>query len=202
MVKAKKIMVPLLAAVLTAGLSAGGTIAYFSYRNAVANRLSVGTNTIEISEDFTPPKVMNAGENTYKKTVKVKNTGTVPCFVRIYTAFSDSAVTEKSELSPDGTNFYPAAEYDKHLSDGWIYISEDENALLGGYYYWTGELPVKKETDPLFKMVKTTFPTAESVQDYEIIVYAESVQVLDKDGNKFAGADPWKQAWQEFLERK
>lgn len=59
-----------------------------------------------------------------------------------------------------------------------------------------------KTTDALFKKVKTTFQTAADVQDYEIIVYAESVQTADKDGAEFTGSDPWKQAWTEFLSRK
>ena len=50
--------------------------------------------------------------------------------------------------------------------------------------------------------MKTTFAKAEDVQDYEIIVYAECVQTLDKDGAEFTGGTPWKSAWKEFLERK
>lgn len=41
---------------------------------------------------------MQQGENIYKKRVAVKNTGTVPCYVRVYAGFSDSAVEDVSQL--------------------------------------------------------------------------------------------------------
>ena len=180
----------------------GGTVALFRAKSALNNQLSVGYNTITITEDFTPPKEMTAGENTYKKNVKVKNTGTVPCYVRVYAAFSDSSVADVSELSPDGSSFFSAGSYAEHLPEHWTYIEESDDAELGGYYYYTEPVAAGKTTDALFKKVKTTFQTAEDVQDYEIIVYAESVQTADKDGAEFTGSDPWKQAWTEFLSRK
>lgn len=180
----------------------GGTAALFRAKSIINNQLSVGYNTITIKEDFTPPKEMNTGENTYKKNVEVKNTGTVPCYVRVYVAFSDSNVAGVSELSPDGSSFFSAESYADHLPEHWTYIEEPDDAELGGYYYYTEPVAAGKTTDALFEKVKTTFQTAADVQDYEIIVYAESVQTADKDGAEFTGSDPWKQAWTEFLSRK
>lgn len=134
--------------------------------------------------------------------MEVKNTGTVPCYVRVYVAFSDSSVADVSELSPDGSSFFSAESYADHLPEHWTYIEEPDDAELGGYYYYTEPVAAGKTTDALFKKVKTTFQTAADVQDYEIIVYAESVQTADKDGAEFTGSDPWKQAWTEFLSRK
>ncbi len=187
---------------LVMALSAGGTFAYFSYARSLQNRISVGTNTITIHEDYTPPKKMEAGENIYKKDVKIKNTGTIPCFVRVYAAFSDSSVMEKSAFSADGINFVSAASYADHLPDGWVYISDAEDADLGGYYYYTEPLPAGKGTPSLFKKVKTTFTDANAVLDYEIIIYAESVQILDKEGQEFSGSSLFEDAWKEFLEQK
>ena len=200
--RSKKIFTAVAAALLTMALSAGGTFAYFRYLKSINNRVSVGTNTITINEDYSPPKKLEAGENVYTKDVKVKNTGTIPCYVRVYAAFSDSTVMDKSELSADGSTFFPAGTYYENLPDGWEYVADAEDAELGGYYYYTNPVQAGKETPSLFKKVKTTFADANEVQNYEIIVYAESVQILDKDGQEFTGAMPWKSAWTEFLERK
>ena len=146
---------------------------------------------------------MQQGENIYKKRVAVKNTGTVPCYVRVYAGFSDSAVEDVSQLyNPNG--WFDAASYQDNLPDGWAFVTPADDAVVGdgGYYYYTKPLQPGKSTEPLFEKVKTTFAKAEDVQDYEIIVYAECVQTLDKVGAEFTGSTPWKSAWKEFLERR
>ncbi len=200
--KSKKMVLPVCGLLLIMALSAGGTFAYFTHVKSALNRISIGTNTITIQEDYVPPKKMEAGENIYKKDVRIKNTGTIPCFVRVYAAFSDSAIMQQSEFSADGSTFVPADSYQDHLPNDWTYISEAENAKLGGYYYYTRALLAGTKTPSLFKKVKTTFPDADSVQDYELVVYAESVQVLDQDGQEFAGSSSFVDAWEEFLEQK
>lgn len=199
---AKTIIAPVIA-ILIAGLGIGSTAAYFRYLQTTKNALSVGENTIKITEDFVPPKEMAVGENVYKKNVAIKNTGTVPCYVRVYAGFSDSAVEDVSQLY-NSTEYVDAGSYKENLPDGWAYIEEADDPIVGdgGYYYYTEVLAPGKTTEPLFTKVKTTFATADDVQDYEIIVYAESVQTLDKDGAEFTGNTPWKSAWREFLERR
>lgn len=199
---AKTIIAPVIA-ILIAGLGIGSTAAYFRYLQTTKNALSVGENTIKITEDFVPPKEMTVGENVYKKNVAIKNTGTVPCYVRVYAGFSDSAVEDVSQLY-NGTEYVDAGSYKENLPDGWAYVEEADDQIVGdgGYYYYTEILAPGKTTEPLFTKVKTTFATADDVQDYEIIVYAESVQTLDKDGAEFTGNTPWKSAWREFLERR
>lgn len=65
-----------------------------------------------------PPKEMQQGENIYKKRVAVKNTGTVPCYVRVYAGFSDSAVEDVSQLY-NRNGWFDAASYQDSLPDGW-----------------------------------------------------------------------------------
>ena len=198
----KGILIPA-AIVLIASAGAGSTAAYFRHIQTVKNVLSVGESTIEITEDYAPPKEMQQGENIYKKRVAVKNTGTVPCYVRVYVGFSDSAVEDVSQLyNPNG--WFDTASYQDNLPDGWAFVTPADDTVVGdgGYYYYTKPLQPGKSTEPLFEKVNTTFAKAEDVQDYEIIVYAECVQTLDKDGAEFTGSTPWKSAWKEFLERK
>lgn len=183
-------------------LSVGTTAAYFTYWQRINNQMTVGESTIEIEEDYKPPKELETGENVFKKTVQVKNTGGVPCFVRVYADFSDSTVKELASLTADGNEWFPASEYEKHLPDGWKYIDETDDPLLGGYFYWMEPLEPHNSTDPLFEKVKITFENSDQITDFDIIVYGECVQTLDMEGEEFSGSDAWEQAWTEFLERR
>ena len=156
----KKVLIPA-AIVLIASAGAGSTAAYFRHAQTIKNVLSVGESTIEITEDYAPPKEMQQGENIYKKKVTVKNTGTVPCYVRVYAGFSDSAVEDVSQLyNPNG--WFDAASYQDNLPDGWAFVTPTDDAVVGdgGYYYYTEPLQPGKSTEPLFEKVKTTFAKA------------------------------------------
>lgn len=182
--------------------AAATTMAYYTYLKMSNNTFSVGENKIEITEEYAPPKEMEEGDNIYKKKVQIENTGTVPCYVRVFAEFSDSTVRDASFLSPNGSDYYPAVQYKDHLPEEWVYIADEENELLGGYYYYTKPLGKRAVTVSLFRTVKTHFGTADEIKDYEIIVYAESVQVLDKNGADFTGDAPYVSAWTEFMERR
>lgn len=200
MIKLKKMAIS--AMLCIAVVSAGTTAAYFLHNRNTGSGLTIGQNSIEINEDFLPGKKMTAGDNVYQDNVSVKNTGNIPCYIRIYAEFSDSTVEARSSLSVNGSDFISAKEYKDHLPDGWTYISSDEDDVLGGYYYWTSPVEPGAKTGELFKEVKTTFETADDVKNYEIILYGESVQIKDKEGAEFTGDDAWRQAWAEFLERR
>ena len=202
MTKIKKtFLIPVITAV-TAGIVAtainlpSSTFAYLTDGESTTNKLTVGENVIEITEKFTPPEELVTGANTFDKEVKVTNTGDVSCFTRVFLELSDNDVRGESKLSPDGTNFYTVEEFKDHLPTGWVY---EDSALLGPYYYYTSAIAPGEETPYLIKKVQTTFASAEDIEPYDIYVYAESVQVLDKDGQNFTGADVWKQAWTEYL---
>ncbi len=179
----------------------GFTSAYFIYGRDLGNNFGIGENVMQIAEDYQPPKELGMGENIFKKRVQVKNTGSIPCFVRVFVEFSSSEIRDISQISPDGRSYFPAASYHLNLPEGWVYIDEDDE-LLGHYYYWTRALKAGDMTPPLFESVKTVIEKASQITDYEIIVYAESVQTLDKDGNEFESGNAWEEAWREFLERR
>ncbi len=196
--KKKAGIIALMAAIF---LLSGVTAAYLSYENDVDNSFIVGTNTIEISEDYEPPGELTVGDNIFKKRVAVENTGNIPCFVRVFADFSDPAIRDISYISPDGVEWYAADEYKYHLPQGWEYVEEDDE-LMGSYYYYTHILAPGEKTPLLFDSIKTVIEDAGQIKDYEIIVYAESVQTLDKDGQEFAGSRAWEDAWREFLNRR
>ena len=208
------------AALLAAGvLSVAGTYAYFTHRDTERNAFTIGDNTSNVHEEFEPPEELTPGVNTYQKAVKVQNSGETDSFVRVMVEFSDNAVRDVSGFSADGTTWYSASpeapeielapedsdsgivqeSYLSHLPENWIYIGENDDPLLGGFYYYTEKVPAGSETSTLTNSVKTYFKSESDIKDYEIYVYAESVQTRDIAGDEI---NSWQDAWQEFLERR
>lgn len=183
------------------------SIAYLSDTGSAVNTLSIGENSITITEDYTPPSAMQQGDNKFAKEVSITNLGDVPCYVRVFADFSDSKVKDISFLSAKTVaesatgDWIKAAEYKDHLPSGWVFVPTTD-ATLGGFYYYTEPLAPGAVTPHLFRAVNAHFDTEDLVTDFEIVVSAESVQTLDKNGNAFSGADAWKQAWTEFLTRR
>ena len=185
-------------ALLTAGALAAGaasygvTSAYFAGSEGTTNTFYVANNTITVHEDFPTPDPMGEGENLYKKDVKIKNTGKVECFVRVFVDFSDDDVRTRSQLSPNGTDYYSFDDFKTHLPNNWVYGGDN-------YFYYTQALPAGATTPSLFKNVKTTFESADAVEDYDLIVYAESIQTHKRDGSPITGSDAYRTAWTEYL---
>lgn len=172
-------------------LAVGTASAYLVSARFAENKLGIGSNEIQVQEDFKPPKEMTVGDNAYTKTVAVRNTGTVPCYIRVYVGFSDGEAESRSSLSPDGgSSYYSVADYRNHLPAGWTVNGDD------GYYYYTEVVNPGASTAPLFTNVNTTFESAEAIHQYNIFVYAESVQIIDSVGNE---AESALAAWSEFL---
>lgn len=69
--------------------------------------------------------------------------------------------------------------YDEAIkkNNSWFYCAED------GYYYYTLAVEPEDETLPLFTQVQTIYGENEK-KSYDIIVYSESVQIYDADGNE------------------
>ena len=197
----KKVIIPVVAA-LAGGVFAGvrylpaSTSAYFSDKDKEANKFTIGENEIEVEEKFTPPDELVVGDNTFTKTVQFKNTGDVPCYIRAFIEFDDDSVRGVSKVSPDGTNYYTMEEFKNHLPEGWVYV---DSGNMGPYYYYKNVIEVGASTPKLLHSVKTTFADPADIENYNIYVYAESVQTLDKNGNAFTGADAWRTAWTEYL---
>lgn len=209
---------------IVCGCVAIGTLAYLTHTRKGNHFITIGSNEISITETYKPPKELKAGANVYQKSVKIQNTGTISAFVRVFLDFSDYAAGSRSYFAidkpgkvsiEDETTVEQAKEaieaagflaYDDFYTadtekNGWVYISEDEDSELGGYFYYTGIVEAGKSTDELIDSVCTYFENAESVEPYQIYVYAESVQTYDKDGRAFDESQ-WREAWTEFLSRK
>ena len=197
----------LLSLCLLLGLGAAGTLAYLTHKaKTVTNNFTFGNVDVTIVEDFQKPAHLKVGDNIYKKSVTLKNTGTVSNFSRINVRFSDTNVEEISYLSNDGTTWYKAAEYKNHLPANWAYQS---TGPLTGYYYYTKALAPDESSTPLFTHVKTVFinKTADTnttinytPRPYDIYLLSEAVQQRKLDGSELHTS--YIDAWTEFLAKK
>jgi alternate signal-mediated exported protein len=221
-----------------AALLIGGVYAYLTYGTYVDNEFSGGNNEIEIKETFQSPEKLVPGVNSYTKKVAVENTGNVPCYVRVFADFSEGDIRAISGLQSGDGPYYSAEfedmaedlkddqgnvvinkeSYVKHLPDGWVYLPETDSVedttetAMGGWYYYTKPLEAGQRTPDLFDSVLTYFRTEEDIAEYNIIVYSESVQIRDTEGNLMTtestdaatGTDnteeSWESRWKDYLE--
>ncbi|MGN1411908.1 MAG: hypothetical protein ACI4WH_05280 [Oscillospiraceae bacterium] len=214
----KKIILLIITIILLFTIMIGMVIAYYVNSDKNSNQFIVGENENKITERFNPPSEQIANSNKYQKQVQVENTGSVPCYVRVYVSFSDSQILNYSKFSDDeilteSTTFYsanPSAEnsFAKYLqgnnnSGKWTYIETDtNNSNLNGYYYYTEPIAPNESTEPLFRWIDTDYDNnGNAIQQYEVLVYLETVQTLDTNGNTYTGDSPWKSAWEEFLQK-
>lgn len=150
----KKRKIRIVAAVLFLFLSASGIYAYFSDTESKQNTLSIGADTTEIAEEFDPPEEIAPG-TVFVKKPSVKNTGSVPCYVRVLCEFSDSMYEDLFSLDFN--------------TDDWTGKQDD------GYYYYKRILNPGSTTEPLFTTV--TYSGGQDFDsEFEIIVCEESVQ--------------------------
>lgn len=153
----KSIMMLILSVAVAGGAyMAYSSYAYYSDSHDKVNKLSIGENTTVIQETFTPPDHIVPGDTFTKKPV-VKNTGTVPCYVRMFCELSNSDAAAFTTLD------FNTTDWTEKQSDG--------------YYYYKKILQPGASTTALFTTVKISDSIdASQLMDYQIIVYEESVQ--------------------------
>lgn len=206
---------------IVAVTSVGLTVAYYSSRTRKVNKLSFGNNEISISENFVPPSELKTGMNVYKKQIQVKNTGKSVTFVRVFVDFSDGDAAKRSYIAPakpskvtityrdDIKSKMEEAGYisyndfwsDREAINNWVYIPEDEDTDLGGYFYYTKAIEPGESTEELIDTVATYYNATDKIKEHEVIVYAESVQTIGNNGLAFTNSK-YKEAWKEFLTHK
>ncbi|MBQ9326943.1 MAG: hypothetical protein IJ225_00210 [Solobacterium sp.] len=181
----KPIPAAICAALASGLLSAAGvhmTAALLSSSERVLNRAGFAENTITVEEpDFKPDTTLTEEKETFEKTVRIKNTGTTPVYVRTQIAFSDPRAEAASSLK-NSTGTFPAGELKNHLPQGW----EAE----GEYLYYTLPIHPGESSSDLIEAVTTSYEESHRVP-YDIYVRSESVQaVLPEQPQR-----TWKDAW-------
>lgn len=163
-------------------IGAGICYAFYTDSDRAANVVSIGHNDSHIEESFPDPEPIAPGGGTYEKEVTVKNESSVAGYVRVAVNFSDSAIgNAASFVGLDKTN--------------WVYISANESATLGGYYYYKNVLQPGETTQPLFTGIRIgsnlDFTYLDSGDIFDVNVYEETVQQ-----GKFM---TYREAWENFI---
>jgi len=119
----KKIIAMALALVLVAGLSIGGTVAYFSDTESQTNTFTLGNVNIAIDENFTQNSLLVPGrDNLVPKEVYIKNTGTMEAWVW-YTitmpAAYETSVTFQGNDEPFVYLGYKGTNWDAYNDSGY-----------------------------------------------------------------------------------
>lgn len=124
--------------------------------SSVRNYFSIGFNESNIEETFGEYTQLQAGED-YEKIVAVKNSGNVPCYVRVF------AETENPETA-EGININ--------------FNNKDWTARQGdGFYYYKNALNPDDVTQPLF----TSVTAKTDISELNLICYSETVQAEGAD---------------------
>lgn len=203
----RKMNIPVAAGLLalTGLLGIGTTWAYFTYQKYLTNQFRVGYNEITVTEEYDPPDEIIPGEVTeFRKAVQVENTGTVPCYVRVRLEYSDSEMKQYCThiLGADSARASEWETMAEQLTNGkWVYGTD-------GCYYYTERLEARDRTDLLLEKVQVHVPEEDSgkLKDFEIYVYAESIQTMvweaGEDGQESAWeAQDYEEAWGQFLKQ-
>lgn len=229
----KKKMKNVAAAVFVVLALAVGTVAVYAFlydRIEEKNQFHIGENSVEVKETFTEPETMLM-ENTFTKEIAVKNTGTSDQYVRVFLDFSDSSVRDRSTIVYTNRNNETQekswSDFLADLPEGWVYVPETasgEDAILGGYFYytkiltpetpWIPETAAHHETQstgtdtstdhvstPLILGIKTDFgdgTNPDQITDFDVIVYSESVQTVEPGtGQVYAPTEGHPDAWKD-----
>lgn len=203
-------------------LTIGLTGAYLSDVKDVVNQVSVTEGKVSITESF-PAVTEQYMSNSFTKKVQVTNpaSGSTDCFVRVFADFSDSTIWNDYQTKivslDSGSNSKTYNSWSDFLSNvtnnsDWEYIpsGSPEDDKLEGYFYYKKVLPVGQTTPPLFTDILVDYSknpsgtdtgsNIDKITDFEMIVYAETVQTteIDSSGTVY-GDNDWKKAWQSFL---
>lgn len=128
--------------------------AYLTDQDNALNNVTIGSNIIGVNEIFEPPAKLEPGIS-FKKDVKVDNTGRSACYVRIKAVYTDSDMGKYCTLDIDEENF--------------VYNANDN------FYYYIHKLEPYTSTPSLFTTVTLSedIPIAE-IKNFDILIYAES----------------------------
>lgn len=160
----RKIKVAIILISVLLACSVGTLQAYFTDSDSKNNKISPQKNEIKVVEEFNPPDSL-VENSTFVKKPTVKCTEGVDCYVRIYCEFNDSNVAKFASMDWNTTD--------------WTEKQPD------GYYYYKKKISKGEETKPLFTKVSIADGTASLLKDFDIIVYAESVQAFNTSTKTF-----------------
>lgn len=164
-----KWLTALMAVVLVAAMTVGGTLAWLStHTNALTNTFVMGTVTPDIDEDF---------DKTTKSNITVTNTGTVEAYVRVALVFSwrEGGEAGQYDGTQPGGNIIAGTPQE---GIDYTFTAGSNKWVLGndGYYYYTE--PVAPQSGKTESLCTIAVQNTEMSQKYhlDVQVLADSIQ--------------------------
>lgn len=146
-----------------------GTLAYLTSTSGAHNTFVAVENEIEIVEDFVQPDELT-WDMDITKDVRIENTGTATCYVRVLAEFSDPDAASHCSLDLN------TVEWTEKQADG--------------YYYLKSSLAPGETSPSLFTTVHVgskpdapsqSGPWVDYPDSFDVVVVAESVDVYGCD---------------------
>ncbi|MBQ4397888.1 MAG: hypothetical protein II828_10235 [Clostridia bacterium] len=169
-------------AMVSVGVTLAATKMFGSYRNT--NVFTIGNVDIELIDEYTEPASVKAGDIVQKK-VAVKNTGTVPCFVRVYLKRSWDYGTKPDPGADKIVPEVTGGAYDDTSNFRWKLginpYADDAGSAFKDFdcWYYQAPISVNAETKPLIQQFHLDPPDAGKPYNGitgSITVMAEAVQ--------------------------
>lgn len=186
---------------IIAAVGGAAIYAYLADQEEVTNSMSLVENSVEIVEEFVPPKRLEPGlqgDSAIPKKVQIQNTDTAETYVRVFCDFNNKKVEDFAWLD--------------YNTEDWVYDDTE------GYWYY--KYPLIDTTDTIAKLTYQDFnngvegeggitsPLITKIQtkdadeverddmfDFEVIVMCESVQARSGINGELYSP---KEAWKEF----
>lgn len=156
--------------------------AYFADREKQGNLMHYGNIDTEIVEEFEHPNKIVPGIS-FRKEVRIKNSGESDCYVRMKVLFSNSDMEEKCSIDFNTTDY----EY-----------QEDDQ-----FYYYKSVLKSGEYTKNLMEMVTIQDDVSmEELDGFSILIYQETYQTEGKINGTWRNFKDYKEAWMEFEKNK
>ena len=216
MTKKKKTVLAIVSgAVLIALFST--SLAYLGTTDKTPNLVRVGEDEIKVTEEFTVPD--QSQEYAYRKLVKIANTGSIPCYVRVRLEFSNSVVEGAASFTAEGQDSDTAPEngpgvykkaavpdnktdtdyYVNSLPPDWIYVWEPNSGdfvppVTNGYYYYTEEAVGIKD-----HALCTIDTLMDYLEDEERYTWETVLPAKFGDEWNEKTLEQWKAAFKEYL---
>ncbi len=161
-----KIIIAAATAAVIGACFVGSTFAIFTDTDEATNKFSRHNVTTEIVENF--PEVDEGSDTSFTKEVAVKNTDVTDCLVRV--RVNVTPATSESNIKIDDMTYDEFLASCTQNSD-WYYYQDEEEV---GFFYYMKALSKGETTSNLMNTVDII--DADAMEDFNIIVYEESVQ--------------------------
>lgn len=141
-----------IAFIFTIFLGKQGIYAWFVSKDTAVNLFTVGTNDVDIEEEFPEDDIIPG--KTLTKIVSFTNTGTVSCFVRAKYSFSTLEAEQQTEI----------------IFGSELWVKQED-----GYFYYQNSVLPGEKTEPF--LIGTAIKENCSFDEgFRLDVYTETVQ--------------------------